>query len=406
MRITDKAIRAFIKQGNKQWLMEPEGFGVRFRSNAKGIPACSFVSRYQKDRKTVQITHGKYPALTLARARELHREIRGMLDRGEDPKKKRSESEAKQKAEESLCTFQIMAERYLETHGKKNLKPSTKKGYESHLKNHIYPKLGRLAPNDITRGDIHQLLDAMLDDGLTVAANRTLSTLKAILNWGLDRGYLEHSPVYRFKMPIREKRNQRYLNDEEIVKFWGSYWGHESVKYILRLVLLTSQRPGEVCQMTWSQIEREWWTIPADIAKNGIAHRVYLSPQALAVLRDVSAQKNRVYLFPALKNRSAYKTRTIGQIDQSVADRMVESNMQKWTPHALRKTGSTILSYLGYSDELIDKLQNHVSGRTNMSRTYVVRTFDKEIEMMLTDLGLYVEKLLQTQFESTVQSSS
>jgi len=41
---------------------------------------------------------------------------------------------------------------------------------------------------------------------------------------------------------------------------------------ILKPILVTAQRPGEVDQMHRDQIKGRWWTIPAEVAqKNGKA---------------------------------------------------------------------------------------------------------------------------------------
>jgi len=43
-----------------------------------------------------------------------------------------------------------------------------------------------------------------------------------------------------------------------------------------RLLILTGQRRGEVAGMGWAELDRETatWTVPADRAKNGVAHIV------------------------------------------------------------------------------------------------------------------------------------
>lgn len=46
--------------------------------------------------------------------------------------------------------------------------------------------------------------------------------------------------------------------------------------------------PGEVLRVRWREIEDgTWWVIPAEVAKNGEANRVPLSPQARRVLDQI-----------------------------------------------------------------------------------------------------------------------
>jgi integrase len=44
-----------------------------------------------------------------------------------------------------------------------------------------------------------------------------------------------------------------------------------------RLMLVTAQRRGEVLSMRGQDVNGTWWTIPAEVAKNGRSHRVPLS---------------------------------------------------------------------------------------------------------------------------------
>jgi len=58
---------------------------------------------------------------------------------------------------------------------------------------------------------------------------------------------------------------------------------------IIRLLVLTGQRRGEVGGMCWSELNftRQLWSLPGERAKNGIAHDVPLSLQALAIVTAI-----------------------------------------------------------------------------------------------------------------------
>ena len=57
----------------------------------------------------------------------------------------------------------------------------------------------------------------------------------------------------------------------------------------LRLLILTAARTGEVLGARWDEIDEKaaLWIVPAERMKMGEAHRVPLSPAALAILNDV-----------------------------------------------------------------------------------------------------------------------
>jgi integrase len=68
----------------------------------------------------------------------------------------------------------------------------------------------------------------------------------------------------------------------------------------LKMRLLTAQRGGEVMSMEWSEIDGNWWTIPASKTKNGLTHRVPLSPFAFRILEE----KRSLAEEPGKKKRS------------------------------------------------------------------------------------------------------
>ena len=70
-----------------------------------------------------------------------------------------------------------------------------------------------------------------------------------------------------------------------------------TVAGVLRFILTTAQRPGEVCTAEWTEIDSEWWTIPGGKTKNGLAHRVPLSSLALEILSKQPTTGK--YVFPS-----------------------------------------------------------------------------------------------------------
>ena len=75
------------------------------------------------------------------------------------------------------------------------------------------------------------------------------------------------------------------LDDDELAAVWrlaasmGFPFGP-----LVRLMLVTAQREGEVADMNWPQIdlERRLWTLPAEETKAGRVHEVPLSDLALS----------------------------------------------------------------------------------------------------------------------------
>jgi len=78
------------------------------------------------------------------------------------------------------------------------------------------------------------------------------------------------------------------LANEEIRAIWRALDEEEPIMATtFKMRLLTAQRGVEVLKMRWRDVDGDWWTIPAEIAKNGLAHGVPISRQARAVLAEL-----------------------------------------------------------------------------------------------------------------------
>jgi integrase len=93
----------------------------------------------------------------------------------------------------------------------------------------------------------------------------------------------------------------------------GSPQEADIVAALFRLRLLTARRGGEVQGAAWSEVDlvSGWWTIPAERSKNGLAHRVPLSPQAVRILKGLKAEAT--WVFPSTrKDRTPHQPRAEG----------------------------------------------------------------------------------------------
>jgi integrase len=94
-----------------------------------------------------------------------------------------------------------------------------------------------------------------------------------------------------------ERQCDRVLSEDEIRALWKALEGEDVIiAAVFRLRLLTAQREGELLGATWDEIDLTsgWWTIPKERAKNGLAHRVPLSPASAEAPAIRSAPGRRV----------------------------------------------------------------------------------------------------------------
>src|SRR5262249_26963464 len=95
---------------------------------------------------------------------------------------------------------------------------------------------------------------------------------------------------------------ERYLDYEELDRLTAvlSTYPNRQAADIVRLLLLTGARTGELFSARWDQIDIEQgiWIKPSSHTKTKRAHRLQLSAPALQVLAEMKAKARSDYLLP------------------------------------------------------------------------------------------------------------
>jgi integrase len=117
------------------------------------------------------------------------------------------------------------------------------------------------------------------------------------------RGLLEHLLP---RQPPRRQRVRHFpaLPYAELPAFMAQLRSLDSIgPTALEFAILAAARSGEVLGATWEEIDldAEVWTVPAERMKAGQAHRVPLSPAAIALLRPLAELAFSPYVFPGIK---------------------------------------------------------------------------------------------------------
>jgi integrase len=183
-------------------------------------------------------------------------------------------------------------------------------------------------------------------------------------------------------------KRERVLSDDEITEIWRAA-GTVTAPYgaIIRLLILTGQRRGEVAGMTWSEISDDLttWTMPGERTKNGAPHMVPLSDSARDLLRALLPEhegdarravedrraKGTLVLPGALGTPFAGWSKAKAALDKAVVDARATAAAKagtspaplvSWSVHDLRRTVATGLQRLGVRLEVTEAVLNHISG--------------------------------------------
>jgi integrase len=230
--------------------------------------------------------------------------------------------------------------------------------------NEIEPVIGHTIVSEIKRAEIATLIRKKADTA-PVSANRLFSLLQVMFNEALDLGWIDNHPMFRMKKPGgQETPRKRFLSDDEInIIFKTHIFDNrlsDNPRDILRLILLTAQRPGEVMSMKWSDIDLNsspaLWTLSD--TKNDATHIIPLSPQVLSVL--MGRENRKQWVFPSVYNKAKGANSGHSMCTKKARENLQEwSGVVGWTAHDLRRTARTIMSRLQIKQHIRERVLNH-----------------------------------------------
>jgi integrase len=348
--------------------------------------AKSWAVRYRHDGKTRKHTLGPYPRLNLKEARELGSKALRTAASGNDP--------AHEEKEARLESVRTAVAQFLDKHCKHNQRLSTRKETARLLSLDVLPAWGNRPISTITRDDVRSVIDKLVARDTPILANRVFAKIRKFFNWAVEDHLIAASPCAGMKRPIKKERvGDRVLTDDELRLVWQAT---DKIKApfasAVKLLILTGQRRGEVGGIEWSEIDtgKRLWTLPRQRAKNDNKHEIPLSPQAMAIIKQM----------PRIGDRYIFTTNgTVPATDfaknKKRLDALLPPDMQPWTLHDLRRTTASGMASLGISLPVIEKVLNHISGSfSGIVSVYQHHNFSAEKRGALDAWGKHVAEIV------------
>jgi integrase len=193
----------------------------------------------------------KCVGLSREAAEQVRREIERQLSLGQFPGS----------AEKECPTFSEYATRWLATHVRPNLKPSTVESYEGILRFHLLPAFGSARLDAITRSKVKSYLAELIkpEDRAKNTARNVLAVLRALLNHAVEDGILEQNPAHRigrFNLAKGRGRKVEFLTREEAQRFLETAKEIHPQRYPMFLTALRAGlRLGELIALEWDDIQ-------------------------------------------------------------------------------------------------------------------------------------------------------
>jgi integrase len=373
--LTDLQIRKLVTPEQRREIPDGKIGGLFLVVQPTG--AKSWAVRYRVDGQPKKFTIGPYPSIDLAGARRKAQEALGEVASGNDPSAtKVAAREARKAAESTADRVAVVADAFREKYIKRNSGEGWGREAGRLLDKEIKPAFGTKRLGDVKKSDVHDMLDAIVERGAPITANRTLAVFRRLCNWSVERGIIAMSPCDKIKAPATEESRDRVLSDDEIRLALGAFdrigWPFGPIS---KLLLLTGARRDEVASATWSEIDltAKTWTIAKERSKNGVAHEIPLSDAAVTILAElprVGERKDALVFSTTGKTAVSGFSKAKEQIDAAMFDalkatsgggREVEAPT-RWTFHDLRRTAASGMAGLGIPPHVVEAVLNHKSG--------------------------------------------
>jgi len=349
--LTDAGVRGIKVEGVERIVVyDAKARGPCLRATAR-TKSWSFVYRPRGSSRQRRYTIGDYPAWTLSAARDKALTLRRMVQDGGDPVTDR-------KTRHEALTVATMIERFVE---KAKTRLRSWRTYEDLLKRDIVPTIGDRRAGEVSRAEIANVLDKV-SARAPVVANCLQRVLSSVYSWAVSEGLVENNPVTGLRKRHEEVAKDRVLSDQEVQRFWAATeTAVPAYRDILRLVLLTGQRPGECAGIEAKEIDlgAGLWRIPPERVKNKRLQIVPLVGEALAIVsRRMAEGDGRGPLITAPRGRTITSQDTAKAFERLRAAGLFET---KATPHDLRRTAATLLGRLEIDRMTVAYVLNHAS---------------------------------------------
>jgi integrase len=318
---------------------------------------------YRYGGKERSVSHGTYPVVSIAEARQRADAARGLLRDGVDPVEHRRAQKAAQRVNVEN-TFGAAAEAWFAFNSPRWAKATSEKARQ-YLDKDILPALRSRPIANLTAPDLIDAIARVERRGAYNVAKKARQWVNAIFRYSIARGWITRNPAEHL-VDVAEKapetRNYAHIGVGELpalLQALDAYTGSPLTVGAIRLALWTANRPGVTRTLRWSELDLEGalWTIEKgrEGMKRGYAHLTPLPSQAVAVLRDLR-KLTGTFEFVFIGRGDPHKPMSDAAVNKALA---VMGFKGRQTAHGFRHLVSTALNELGYEADWVERQLAH-----------------------------------------------
>ncbi len=302
--------------------------------------------RAHVDNQEHRVKLGTFPALSIKEARDAARETLKRLEAGLPAEAAPPVPVVREAA--------LPVEQFLNEYGcyrrikERNIKtlPATlrllEKGFGDYLK---------IAAADITKADVTRIRDKIARRA-PVASNRFLGHAGAVWKWGAREDKVPENFFPLIEKIGPERARDRVLSDDEIVQLWqvtrgSNYPGRAAFDRLVRFLLATAVRKGEVVNAEWRDVQNGVLTI-----RDNKASRPFLLPITPLAAECMNGRKHDLVFYGRSGRITAFTDH------KAALDKRLQFG-EPWRLHDLRATAATGMSKLKVPRFIVSRALNH-----------------------------------------------
>ncbi len=399
--LTDTQIRN-AKAKDKPYKL-PKESGLTLLVNPDGSKYWRLSYSYGGKEKTLSL--GTYPLIPLTRARQRRDEARRLVAEGVDPS-------AHRKAQREALTATVVNSfgavvQAWEADDMAANSDEYRSTVRRMLERDVLPYLGERPLVEIKTRDLIVVFDQIQQRGVEETARRARTIVGSVFRYAIRRGIAENDPTQALKGQRRVKAVKHFAAftaPEDVARLMRAIYGYKGtpeVRAALKLSAMLFQRPGEIRQMQWTQLDLDaaQWRYVVNKTKRhtGASHIVPLSTQAVEILRELRpltghslALKPEAprYVFPTPKTR----LRPLSENAVRQALRNMGFTNDEMTAHGFRAMARSLLAEQGWKPDAIERQLSHKPSG-HLGAAYDRAAFLDERKAMMQAWADYLDKL-------------
>lgn len=380
-----------------------DGGGLSLFVGKTGTKLWRFVYTFTGKRK--KLAFGAYPNVSLEAARRKAEEARENIANDIDPSaiRKAAKDARLQTAENEkrinaglpvINSFEHVSREWLSATGHK-VRDITQQKKIRRFELYVFPLIGSKPIAEIKSPDVFSIIKPLIAKNQLETAHRVNSEISAAYAYAIAHGFTDYDPAQPVAKQIpaqKVKHNAAVTEPKQVAQLLRDifhYQGTFVVQCALRLSPYLFQRPGEIRQMEWKDIDlvaKEWRYF---VTKTEVQHIVPLSNQAVTILEEIQPLTGSGrYVFPSSRGDD----RPMSDDTVRTALKTLGYDSDVMSAHGFRTTASTLLNEQGWSPDAIERQLCHMP-KDQVRAAYNRAQYLDERRRMMQSWADYLDEL-------------